>query len=72
MDEGEGRGCGSGHAANRWGKCGGEDKGLWDGGLEGPGQTGVQKGRGRILMGFEGQTKFNQRENVGLEKGMKK
>lgn len=35
-------------------------------------KPGCRKEEGAFEWDFEGQTKFNQRENVGLEKGMKK
>ena len=47
-------------------------KGHGVGGWRGHDKPGCRKEEGIFEWDFEGQTKFNQRENVGSEKGMKK
>ena len=47
-------------------------KGYGVGDWRGQGKPGRRKEEGAFEWDFEGQTKFNQRENVGSEEGMKK
>lgn len=47
-------------------------KGCGVGDWRGQGKLGCRKEEGAFEWDFEGQTKLNQRENVGPEEGMKK
>ena len=68
---GRGGGVGWGMQRTDGASVGERTKGYGMEGWRGQDKPGCRKEEGTFKWDFEGQTKFNQRENVGLEKGMK-